>query len=240
MPTSPRPWATPTSLADKASPCQPIRRGARQLVDRRDAAARPRLDRAADVLQGERVYHLLQIGRTMVAEGSPVVAVAAVRTRLAATLAGPVAVQEAAENVSDQVADAQGHGLHLADAIAVLGRAGGAGPPPAAREVLTLRDGRYRYPDAQRDALRGVTLQLCPGAPARPGGGERLREDHPGPGAARAPAPVRRADRGRRGRTAAAVRGAAGSRPLRADAARGGGRGGHPLARDPRWRSGRR
>ncbi len=85
-----------------------------------------------------------------------------------ALAAGVRAAQEAAEEISYQIADAQGHGLHLLDALAVLRRAREAPeglPPLRAREVVTLRDIRYRYPDARRDALRGATLRLRRGRP---------------------------------------------------------------------------
>lgn len=80
-----------------------------------------------------------------------------------ALAAGVRALQDAAEEISYQVADGQDHWLRLADAAAILDRArgrSGTGVPLAAAEVIRVRDVRYRYPEARRDALRGVSLEL--------------------------------------------------------------------------------
>ncbi len=116
---------------------------------RRDALVR---GSALVVYLGALVYGVVLARQGVVTVGGVVALAAGVR-----------AVQQAAEEISYQVADAQGHGLHLLDALAVMRRAQGgteAMPPVRAREVITLRDIRYRYPDARRDVLRGVTLRL--------------------------------------------------------------------------------
>jgi len=80
-----------------------------------------------------------------------------------ALAAGVRAMQLATEEISYQLADAQGHGLHLADAAELVRRAQGQPevlPAIRARERITLRDVHYRYPGAAREALRGATLQL--------------------------------------------------------------------------------
>jgi ATP-binding cassette subfamily B protein len=85
-----------------------------------------------------------------------------------ALAAGVRAAQQAAEEISYQMSDAHGHALHLLSATAVLRRARaapGAPPPLRARDTLTWRGIRYRYPGARRDALRGATLRLRRGHP---------------------------------------------------------------------------